>query len=218
MSTLNARTPKPTSDGWIKDAVVWGGLLPTVILVWDALTGQLGANPLQRAEQQTGVLALAMLLLSLSCTPLRLLGNKLGQKWVWPIRVRKHLGLLSAWYALVHVVIYVLDKGLIPSQWWYDILKRPYITVGFLALLILVTLAFTSGKGAVRRMGFKRWEALHRLTYLAGILVVVHYWWAVKKDLTGPIVALVLLLLGFAARALIRNRMKPRAERKQKEV
>ena len=183
-------------------AATIGALLPLLVLVYDFFTGQLGANPLQRAEQQTGLLSLTLLLLSLACTPLRLLASQLGTRLLWPARVRKTLGLTGALYALIHLGIYLLDRGPSLLDFLQDVLKRPYITVGLTAFLLLIPLVLTSRKDSVRKMGFVRWQALHRLTYLVGILGVLHFWWSVKEDHTPPLIAAGILLVLLTLRLL----------------
>ncbi len=175
--------------------MVTGGLLPAAVLVLDALSGALGANPIQRATQQTGLLSLVLLLLSLACTPLRRWTG-----WTWPARVRKSLGLLAFGYAALHFLIYLFDHGFAPAQMAEDVLERPFITVGFTALLLLVPLALTSTPRAVRRLGFARWTQLHRLVYVSVWLATLHYYWGVKKDHTPPLIAAGVLALLFLAR------------------
>jgi methionine sulfoxide reductase heme-binding subunit len=174
---------------------VVGGLVPLVGLLLDARTGALGANPVQRALLQTGLLALALLLLSLACTPLRTLSG-----WTWPARVRRALGLLAFAYAALHFLIYLFDHGLTPGVVLEDVLERPFITVGFVALVLLIPLAVTSTPRMVRRLGFVRWQRLHRAVYAAAALGALHYWWGVKKDHTGPLVAALALAALLVAR------------------
>jgi sulfoxide reductase heme-binding subunit YedZ len=141
----------------------------------------------------TGDWALRLLLLSLAMTPLRRL---LGQPW--PIRFRRLVGLYAFFYACLHLSIYlVLDLGGYWTQIFEDIAKRPYITVGFGAWLLLLPLALTSTRGWIRRLG-RRWGQLHRLVYVAGGLAVLHFLWLVKSDLREPLVyaAVLALLLG----------------------
>ncbi len=180
------------------------------MLVGDYFTGRLGANPIQRAEQQTGVLALSLILLSLASTPLRLLAARVNLRLLWPAKVRKTLGLTGALYAGVHLVIYGLDKGFNPLGLLTDAVKRPYITVGLSALLLLIPLVLTSRKDSVKRLGFERWTKLHRLSYVIAALGVLHFWWSVKKDHTGPLVALVVLLVLFGVRLVLQKRGRAR--------
>lgn len=187
---------------WLGPAVVVGGLLPLVGLLADARSGALGANPLQQALLQTGLLTLSTLVLSLACTPLRRVTG-----WTWPARIRKALGLLAGLYAGLHFLVYLYDQGFSASVVLTDVTKRPYITVGFSALLILATLAFTSTKGAVRRLGFARWTRLHQLVYLAVSLGLLHYWWSVKKDHSSPL-AYILVVAGLFAVRLFWRRGK----------
>ncbi|WP_229670846.1 ferric reductase-like transmembrane domain-containing protein [Deinococcus aquiradiocola] len=196
---------------WVVPAAAVGSVLPLGVLLLDAFTGQLGANPLQRSEQQTGVLALALLLLSLTCTPLRLLAARVNVRLLWPARVRKTLGLSGALYAFVHLIIYGLDRGFNPAGLLVDAVKRPYITVGLTALLLLIPLVLTSRKDSVKRLGFVRWQRLHRLSYVVAALGVLHFWWSVKKDHSAPLLAVVVLLALFAVRAVLARRRERQA-------
>lgn len=174
---------KASKLSWLGPGVVLGGLLPLVVMIWDAYSGLLGANPVQRATHQTGLLAMILLLASLACTPLR---QTLG--WTWPARVRKALGLLAFTYAFLHMLIYfVIDHGLSLSVIVEDILERPFITVGFAAVVLMIPLAITSTKGMVKKLGFVRWQGLHRLVYLAAGLAALHFIWQTKKDLREPL-------------------------------
>jgi len=181
-------------------------VLPLGVLLLDASTGALGANPVQRALLQTGLLALALLILSLACTPLRLLTG-----WTWPARVRRALGLLAFVYAVLHFLIYLLDHGFVPGVVLEDVLERPFVTVGFAALLLLLPLALTSTRGAVRRLGFLRWQRLHQLAYVAVGLGVLHFWWGVKQDRTPPLIAALLVAALFAVRGVRRRRSPGRS-------
>lgn len=181
---------------WLKPAVLVGGLSPLALMAIDFARGTLGANPIERALNQTGMLALIILVASLACTPLKTVAG-----WTWPVRVRKLLGLLGFFYALLHFTIYtVLDQGLRLGAVLVDITQRPFITVGFLALVLLVPLAVTSTQRMVRRLGFPRWQRLHRLAYVAVSLGVVHFVWRVKQDVTEPLVYGGVLALLFAVR------------------
>jgi methionine sulfoxide reductase heme-binding subunit len=178
--------------------VVALALLPLALIVADALRGRLGANPVENITHRTGDWTLRLLLASLAITPLRRLTG-----WNPLIRFRRTLGLAAFSYVCIHFLIYVvLDQGF-PVQgfaWRYvveDIAKRPYITVGFTAFLLLVPLALTSTKASIRRLGGRRWNALHRLIYVAAAGGVLHYLWQVKGDQPAPIfyaLALVALL------------------------
>jgi methionine sulfoxide reductase heme-binding subunit len=181
---------------WLKPAVLVGGLYPLASLALEFARGTLGANPIERVLNQTGLLALILLIASLACTPLKVVSG-----WTWPIRLRKLLGLLAFTYAALHFLTYaVLDQGLAFDVILEDIAKRPFITVGFLALVLLVPLAVTSTNRMVRRMGFPAWQRLHRLAYVAAVLGVVHFLWRVKKDLTEPLLYGGVLVLLFAIR------------------
>ncbi len=185
-----------TPLAWLKPAVLVGGLSPLVLMALDFARGTLGANPIERALNQTGMLALIVLVASLACTPLKTVAG-----WTWPMRVRKLLGLLAFFYALLHFSLYAgLDQGLRGGAILADITKRPFITVGFLALVLLVPLAVTSTQRMIRRLGFPRWQRLHRLAYVAASLGVVHFVWRVKQDVTEPLVYGGVLALLFALR------------------
>lgn len=172
---------------WLPPALVVGGLFPLLLIVPELWRDNL-ANPFQWATLQSGFLALLLLLLSLTCTPLRLLTG-----WTWPARIRKTLGMLAFAYACLHLVIYLVDHADIAIL-WDDLQKRAFIVVGMLALLLLLPLALTSSKKAVRRLGFVRWTWLHRLVYVSVSLGALHFFWAVKKDKTTP-----LLFVGYLA-------------------
>ncbi|WNG50257.1 sulfoxide reductase heme-binding subunit YedZ [Archangium minus] len=181
---------------WLKPAVLVGGLSPLALLALQFVQGTLGANPIERTLNQTGMLALIFLVASLACTPLKVVFG-----WTWPLRLRKLLGLMGFAYASLHFLTYaVLDQGLVLEAILEDITKRPFITVGFLALVLLVPLAVTSTHRMVRRMGFPAWQRLHRLAYVSASLGVVHFVWRVKKDLTEPLVYGGVLALLFVIR------------------
>lgn len=168
-------------------------LLPLALLVRGALGDTLGADPVAAITHATGDWALRLLLLGLALTPLRRI---IGQPW--PIRLRRLVGLYAFFYASLHLATYlVLDLGSYWSQILEDIVKRPYITVGFLAWLLLVPLALTSTKGWIRRLG-RRWGQLHKLVYAVAALGVLHFVWLVKSDLREPLVyaGVLALLLG----------------------
>ena len=156
-------------------------------------TAALGTDPVAAITHTTGDWALRLLLLTLAMTPLRRLTGA-----SWPIRFRRLLGLYAFFYACLHFATYlVLDLGGYWAQIFADIAKRPYITVGFSAWLLLLPLAVTSTRGWIRRLG-RRWGQLHRLVYVAAVLGVLHFVWLVKSDLREPLVYAAMLagLLG----------------------
>ena len=170
------------------------GLLPLGILAIRAfgLAGlTLGANPIEELLHDLGRWGLKFLLLSLAVTPLRRWTG-----WNWLIRYRRMLGLFAFFYILLHFVVYAwLDQGLALSAIGEDIIKRPYITLGVAALIMLIPLAVTSTKGMMRRLG-KRWQKLHKLVYVIGILGVWHFYWQVKLDtLDATVYAFILAVL-----------------------
>lgn len=176
--------------------LVWVvGLSPTVWLGWNAATGGLGANPIEKALHVTGRWALVLLLASLAITPIRRFSG-----WNRVIQLRRPVGLFAFYYAVVHFAIYVgLDQFFAFSFILEDVTERPFITTGFGALILLTPLAATSTRGWIRRLG-RRWQVLHRLVYAAGLLAVVHFYWKVKADTFWPVVAAGILALLLAAR------------------
>ncbi|MGB1111256.1 MAG: sulfite oxidase heme-binding subunit YedZ [Gammaproteobacteria bacterium] len=170
-------------------------LIPLGLLILDALTGRLSANPIEDITHSTGDWAIRFLLITLAVTPLRKLTG-----WSWPGPLRRMLGLFAFFYALLHFLTWlVLDQFFDWNTIVEDIIERPYITVGFLAFVMLIPLAITSTNGMVKRLGGKRWKALHKLVYPIGMLAVLHYLWLVKADWSEPVVYGVILaaLLGF---------------------
>ena len=180
-------------------------LLPLAHLGWNVWHNTLGTDPVAQLEHRSGDWALRLLLATLAITPLRRLTG-----WHQFIRFRRMLGLFAFFYACVHVIIYVgIDLGGFWSQLPGEILKRPYITIGFGAWLLLTPLALTSTKGMMRRLG-RRWQQLHRLVYLAALLGVLHYLWLVKADLREPAIYLgvwvVLMLWRLPQWVMLRKR------------
>jgi len=177
---------------WSKIPLLLLLLAPFGWLLYAAVSGGLSADPIKELTHQTGLWALRILLLTLAVTPLRLLTRQ-----SWLIRYRRLLGLTAFFYVCVHFSIYVfLDLGLYWSDLLADIAKRPYITVGFTAFLLLIPLALTSTKSMMRRLG-RRWVKLHRLIYLIAPLAVLHFLWQVKADTREPLIygAILLALL-----------------------
>jgi sulfoxide reductase heme-binding subunit YedZ len=196
------RPPLP----WLKPGVFAGGLVPPVVLLWKVAHRTLGADAVAIGLNQLGYLALVFLMSALACTPVKLVTG-----WTWPIRIRRMLGLFAAFYATLHLTTYVaIDQQFDWHALLADITKRNFIIVGFLAYLLLLPLAATSTDASVRRLGFKRWKALHRLAYVAGVLAVIHFIWRVKIDVTEPAVWAVILGVGFAIRIVdeLRTRRK----------
>ncbi|EGV30869.1 Sulfoxide reductase heme-binding subunit yedZ [Thiorhodococcus drewsii AZ1] len=169
-------------------------LAPCGLLVWDAVSGSLGPNPVEALLHGTGDWALRLLLVTLAMTPLRRLTGQ-----VWPIRLRRMLGLFAFFYVALHLTVYLwLDRELAWSTIVDDVIKRPYISVGFVAFLMLIPLALTSTRGWMRRLG-RRWTQLHRAVYVIAVLGVVHYLWLVKADLREPLIyaSVLTILLAF---------------------
>jgi sulfoxide reductase heme-binding subunit YedZ len=169
-------------------------LLPAAMLVRGFLTDSLGVNPAETIQLQTGRWALKFLLLSLAVTPVRRITG-----WNAVIQYRRMIGLFAFFYASLHFVSYwAFDLGFAFSALVGDILKRPFIALGFTAFLLLVPLALTSTKGWIRRLG-KKWTLLHRLVYVAAICAVIHFAWKVKVFAGDPVLYAVILtlLLGF---------------------
>jgi sulfoxide reductase heme-binding subunit YedZ len=185
-------------------------LLPFALVVGDTfeITGSLGANPVEAIMDRFGNWSLRFILITLAVTPLRRITG-----WNWLSRFRRMLGLFTFFYVLMHFLTWlILDQGLLMSAIVEDLIKRPFITIGFVALLFLAALAATSTAAARRYMG-RRWQTLHNLAYVIGILGVWHYWWQVKKDITEPLVYAVILGVLLAARLIYRWRRNERLRR-----
>ncbi len=184
--------PDRTQFAWLWRAVWLACLLPLLWLIAAGLRDALGANPIEYITRATGDWTLRMLMITLAVTPLRQLTG-----WHWLVRLRRTLGLYAFFYACLHLTTYVwLDQFFDIDGIVKDIVKRPFITIGFGAFVLLLPLAATSTNGMIRRLGGRLWQRLHRLVYAIGTLGVVHYWWLVKKDITEPVIyALVLAFL-----------------------
>jgi sulfoxide reductase heme-binding subunit YedZ len=170
----------------IKAAVFIAALLPFIRLVIAIFTDGLGANPIEFITRNTGDWTLYFLCLTLAVTPLRRLT---GLNWV--IRLRRMLGLFAFFYAVLHFMTFLwFDHFFDLAEMWKDVIKRPFITVGFTAFVLLIPLAVTSTNGMVKRLGGKRWLWLHRTIYVIAPLGILHYWWmkAGKNDFGQPIV------------------------------
>jgi sulfoxide reductase heme-binding subunit YedZ len=165
--------------------------VPVLVLVWRGLTDNFGANPVEEITHETGLWALRILLLTLAISPLcRLSGIS---QWV---RLRRMTGLYSFFYACLHFATYAwLDQGFDPELIFTDVLKRPYISFGFAAFVLLIPLAATSINRVIRYMGGQRWKRLHRLVYLCATAGVLHYLWLVKADYLNPMIYLLVLAI-----------------------
>ena len=186
--------------------LLWiGCLVPTAWLIRGILQGDLGADPVKTLTHTTGLSALVILLVTLGVTPVRRLLDRPAL-----VLLRRPLGLFAWSYAVLHFLIYaVFDHQLSAIEISEDIVKHPWVLVGFSALVLLTTLASTSPAAMVRRLGARRWHRLHRMIYPAAALVIVHFLWLVKKDITEPVrygVVLGVLLLARAIPALVRPR------------
>jgi sulfoxide reductase heme-binding subunit YedZ len=204
MSTFK---PNQKQIEWIKAALFALCLVPFARLVWRGFAGTLGVNPIETITHSTGWWALTFLMATLAVTPLRRL---LEQPWL--LRLRRMLGLFVFFYVCVHFTTWlVFDHFFDWRAIVADIAKRPYVTLGFSAFLLLVPLAVTSTNAMVRRLGATRWQLLHRLVYAIAVLGVLHFLWLVKKDIREPLWFAVILaaLLGF--RLIHRLRRKPPA-------
>src|ERR1700674_1310732 len=180
---MPARSGSPPLP-WLKPGLFVGALAPLTVMVFEAIQGTMGANPIAEVENVLGLSALVLLVASLACTPARRLFG-----WTWPARIRRQLGLFAFFYVSLHFLTYLLiDQGLDAGRIVDDIWKRPFITVGFAALVLLTPLAFTSTTAWIRRLGYRRWQLLHQLAYVAGILAVIHFIWRVKIDVSQPLV------------------------------
>jgi sulfoxide reductase heme-binding subunit YedZ len=173
----------------VKPIVFVAALGPLAWLVYNMVWGDLGANPIETITNSTGIWTLRFIVITLAITPVRWL-----TKWNPIINLRRMLGLFAFFYGTIHFMIYfVLDRSLMFDGLWEDIVKRPYITVGFTGFVLMIPLALTSTKGWIRRLGGRRWNLLHKLIYATGVLGVIHYLWKVKLDVTNPLIYLAIV-------------------------
>lgn len=182
--------------------LVFASLMPAAYAVYalgsDILRGTrlLGSNPIKEGEHFLGEWTLRFLVLTLTITPLRQL-----LKWNWLARHRRTLGLFAFAYGLMHWLVYILlDIQLDMDEMVTDVIKRPYILIGSLGLLLMLPLAITSTKKMIARLGGRRWNRLHKLVYAAAVAGVVHFWMSVKADISGPLTFAVLFAVLFAYR------------------
>jgi sulfoxide reductase heme-binding subunit YedZ len=178
----------------IKPFVFLTCLSPVIWLVYGVFAGALGANPIETILRDLGDWTLRFLLLGLAISPLRRLSG-----WAWVMRYRRMIGLFAFFYGVLHLSIYIgIDHFFDWATIWKDIVKRPYITIGMTALVLLTPLAVTSPKIMVRKLGGARWKKLHKLVYPIAIMGVVHFYLLVKADVREPLIygAILLILLG----------------------
>ena len=181
----------------LKPIVFLAALVPLALLGLDALQGNLGANPIEKITHQTGLTTLIYLLITLSITPLR---RFTGINWL--IQYRRMIGLFAFFYGFLHLMTYLwLDQFFDIHSIAKDIYKRPFITAGFTAFVLMVPLALTSTQGWIRRLG-KRWQTLHRLIYFSAAAGVIHFIWLVKKDLREPLIYAAILGVLMAIRVV----------------
>jgi len=186
-----------------KPIVFLACLVPFALAVGDlfGITGSLGANPVEELQDRFGNWGLRFVMIALSITPLRKLTGK-----VWLLRFRRMLGLFAFFYALMHFLNwFVLDQSMLWSAILEDLTERPFIALGFTALILLTAMAVTSTNGMRRRMG-KRWDKLHYSVYAVGILGVWHYWWQVKADFLEPLIYALILAVLLGYRVVTRRR------------
>ena len=187
--------PGPAIHKLLKPALFVVALVPLIWLGYRAVDNDLGVNPIETLNRYTGDWVLRFLMITLAVTPARKLTG-----WNSLLRYRRMLGLFAFFYACLHFLSYVwLDQYFVFADIVKDVIKRPYITVGFASFLMLVPLAATSTNAMIRRLGAQRWQRLHRLVYAIGIGGVVHFLWLVKSDIREPLIygVILALLLGF---------------------
>ena len=189
MAPIPARTA-----GWFKPAVFCTALIPFAWLIWRIAVDDLGPDPAQELAISTGEWTLRFLLITLSLTPLRNLSGQIAF-----VRVRRMVGLFALFYATIHFTVWM--SLLLGFRWFAigeELLERPYISIGFLALLILIALGITSPKAMVRRMG-RNWKRLHRLIYLAAVLAIVHLTWILRTDVGEAVLygSILAILFGY---------------------
>ena len=191
------RLKRIVSSRWLKVPVFAICLAPALVLAWKGLSGGLGANPIEFITHATGDWTLRFLAITLAVTPLRKL-----LRWPDLVRFRRMLGLFAFFYGSLHFLTYIwLDKFFDWADVLKDVEKRPFITAGFTAFVLLVPLAVTSTAGWIRWLGGKQWRRLHSLVYVSATAGVVHYYWLVKSDITLPAFygAVIALLLAYRA-------------------
>jgi len=186
---------KETDIRFIKLLILVNGLVPLALLVWDQSHQRLGANPQNFLILTTGMMTLIFLMLTMAVTPLRKVTG-----WNWLIQFRRMLGLYAFFYGCLHFLCFFsLDRGFSVSSTLAEMVKRKYLIVGSTALILMIPLALTSTNAMIKRIGGKRWRALHRLAYVSAVCGVIHYYMQVKADVRLPLVFadVLALLLGY---------------------
>ena len=210
---MNLRNPTSKQIAWIKGVLFVLALLPFARLALFTFTDRLGANPIEFITRNTGDWTLYFLCITLAVTPLRKIAN-----WAWLLRLRRMFGLFAFFYVCLHFMTFFwFDHFFDLNEMWKDVLKRPFITVGFTAFVLLIPLAVTSTNKMIRRLGAKRWQWLHRLVYLIVPLGVLHFWWmkAGKNLLAQPILFTAIVAALLLSRLVFR---KPRVVANSKQA
>jgi sulfoxide reductase heme-binding subunit YedZ len=208
--------PSFLSSKWTKVLVFLACLVPFGVLIWQALTGNLGPNPVETLQHTTGDWTLRFLVITLSISPLRRL-LKLPEL----IRFRRMLGLFAFFYVCLHFLTYLgPDQNFSLAAMGKDVYKRPFVTVGFTGFVLLIPLALTSTAVSIRRLGGRRWQMLHRLIYISAVCGVIHYYWLVKSAVLRPLtyaaIVAVLLLWRLVDWLIRRGRAVPAAASTQR--
>jgi sulfoxide reductase heme-binding subunit YedZ len=191
---------------WTKVGLFLLCLVPLSVLVWFGFQQDLTANPLEYITHYTGDWTIRFIMITLSVTPLRIISNRPALT-----RFRRMLGLYAFFYGSLHLLTWVwFDRQFEISGMWEDIAKRPYITLGMAGFLAMLPLAITSTAGWVRRLGYQKWQKLHRLVYFTGAAGCIHYQWLVKSDIRKPLMywGILVVLLGFRAFVTFKKRSK----------
>jgi sulfoxide reductase heme-binding subunit YedZ len=189
---------------YAKLLVLVNGAVPLAMLGWDAARHQLGANPQNFAILTTGMMTLIFLMLTMAVTPLRKVTG-----WNWLANLRRLLGLYAFFYGCAHFLLFFgLDRGFSVSSTLTEMTKRKYLIIGSTALILMIPLAVTSTNAMIKRLGGKRWRALHRLAYVAAICGVIHYYMQVKADVRQPLMfaGVLTILLGYRVVDYVRSR------------
>jgi len=189
------KQPNKTQIKAVKITLFALALVPILRLVWLGVNDDLSANPIEFIERSTGYWALFILMLTLAITPIKLVTGR-----AWPVQLRRQLGLWMFFYVCMHITTYVwLDYSFDWADITKDIIKHPYVLVGFTSFVLSIPLAVTSSNAMMKRLRDK-WKKLHQLVYVIAVLGVVHFWWLVKKDITEPVLFAIVLSLLFAIR------------------